>query len=95
MVVEEIAGVLKGEPLPMLVPPDGVSYQFKVTPALPVAPKATDTGSGPHSEPGVVVKTIGLLTITVASVDGEAVIGEPPQEITHLKSVEALTPVTT
>ena len=66
MVFVFIGGVLNGEPVPIAVPPVGTSYHFNDVP-VPVAASCTDTGPGPHAEPGVVPVTCGLLSATEAS----------------------------
>ena len=62
MVVVVIFPVLNPVPVPRMVPPTAVPYQFKV-PALAVAPSVT--GPAPHLPAGVTEVTVGV-TVTVA-----------------------------
>ena len=62
----DILGVVNDVPLPKLVPPVAVLYQFNV-PALAVAPKVTVPL--PQTEPGVVPDTVGkALTVAITDV---------------------------
>ena len=54
-------GVVKLVPVPSDEPPVELAYQL-IVPAEAVAPKVTVPV--PHVEPGVVVRTVGLSTVT-------------------------------
>lgn len=81
-------------PVPRLKPPVAAANQAIVEPAFAVAPSMAVTGPGPHTVAGVVVKICGSDIVAVATDDGEAAIGVPPQETTHRKSVVAFTAAT-
>ena len=74
---------MKGDPVPMAVPPVGTSYQFNTVP-VPVAASVTVVGPGPQASPGVVLVICGLFNVTVTSPD---VLVFPLQLATSLKYI--------
>ena len=63
MVVTEIDGVVNDVPVPNDGPPVTAAYQL-ITPADAVAPKIIVPS--PQTDPGVVVKIVGIIELTVA-----------------------------
>ncbi len=72
--VDEIEGVVTGDPVPIFVPPDEASHQLSV-PALAVA--ASETVPVPQREPGVDPVIVGKATTVTVAVDELAEEQEP------------------